>query len=407
MRLPVTTTTPRNARAATEAPMVLHARVVAGSGGGPEKTILRSARYTDAGRLRVGAAYIHPHDDPAFDTVRRQAREQGCPLWEIGESGPVDPRTLTSMLRLCRQLGVSVWHGHDYKSNLMGLILSRLHPMRLVTTVHGWTDESRRTRLYRRVDAFCLPRYERVIAVSRALEAECLKLGVARHRLTHIANGIETGIYRRRRTTAEARASLGLNPRVAAIGVVGRLSKEKGVDRALRAFAAVHAQLPGAELHMIGDGPERGAIGSLARQLNIDGSVRIWGWLADTRPMYEAMDMLLLPSRTEGTPNAVLEAMAMETPVAATDVGGLRELLDGGSCGVILDGDESRWHAPIAELLSDPAARQRLARAARRRIEMRYTFEVRMAKEMSVYENLIALPPAGRTTEPAPLRRAA
>lgn len=380
------------------APFVLHVRVVAGSGGGPDKTILRSARHTDPSRLNLAAAYIHPTDDPGFDTLRKQARELGCPLWEIAESGPLDPRTVTQMLRLCRRLGVSVWHAHDYKSNLMGLLLARLHPMKLMTTVHGWTDETARTRVYRRVDEFCLPHYERVIAVSRTLERRCLELGVRRERLTYIPNGIESRSFRRRRETADAKASLGINPETSLIGVVGRLSVEKGIDRAVRAFADLRRSLPDAELHLVGDGPERARIEAMARELHITDAIHIHGWQSDPRPFYEAMDLLLLPSRTEGMPNAVLEAMAMEAPVAATDVGGVRELLGDGECGVILSDDESDWAASITALLRDESLRHRMARRARVSVENTYAFEARVAREMEVYGSLVELPPAAVRT---------
>lgn len=396
MRLSITQS---NLPAVQAIPNVLHVRVVAGAGGGPEKTILRSARYTDPQRLNVAAAYIHPHVDPDFESVRRQAREQSCTLHEVAESGPMDPRTFTSMLRLCRQLNVTAWHGHDYKSNLMGLMLRPFHPMRLITTVHGWTNETPRTRLYRRVDEFCLPRYERVIAVSPLLEKRCLELGVSRDRLVYLPNGIECNIYRRRRTVDEARVMLGLSRDARILGVVGRLSREKGVDRVVRAFAGIRAAVPSAQLHLIGDGAERSAVEQLARELDVADAVRIWGWRPDTRPLFEAMNMLVLPSRTEGLPNAVLEAMAMETAVAATDVGGVRELLADGKCGMILENDEAQWAARIAPVLRDDAALGAYARLARQRAESRYTFEARMIGEMRVYESVLDIPEATRIAE--------
>ena len=371
--------------------MVLHVRVVSGSGGGPDKTILRSARYVDPRGLRMAAAYIHPRHDPGFETIRAHARRWNCPLHGIGESGPVDPRTVSRLLRLCRDQRVAVWHGHDYKSNLLGLLLRPFWPMKLVTTAHGWTRETRRTKVYYHVDLFCLPRYDRVIAVSPAIREQCLARGVREDRLTYVPNAIELSDYPFRRAGKPDR----MEPDSSAlrIGVVGRLSVEKGVDRALRATAALRRRYPNVQLHLVGDGPEDTALRALAVDLGIAGDVRFHGWQEDARPQFSRMDMLLLPSHTEGLPNVVLEAMAMGVPVAATNVGGVSELLDEGRCGVILDPiDEASWPDHIAPLLVSADRRAALARLARERVEQHYSFARRMARVTSVYRESLGLP---------------
>ena len=115
------------------------------------------------------------------------------------------------------------------------------------------------------------------------------------------------------------------------------------------------------------------------------------------------MDMLLLTSHTEGLPNAVLEAMAMQTPVAATDVGDVSHLLDDGRCGVVLDRDDcTSWTGQVGALTEHRQVREELARRARSRIEQHFSFEQRMDKVMQVYRRV--LPDAFRAE---PLRLAA
>ncbi|MCC6581599.1 MAG: glycosyltransferase family 4 protein [Phycisphaeraceae bacterium] len=375
----------------TTPPVVLHVRVVTHSGGGPDKTILRSPRYADASRYTIEAAYIHPRRDPGFDVIRNHADAQHCTLWPIAESCPLDPRTVFALARLCRQRRVRIWHGHDYKSNALGLLVRRWHPMHLVTTVHGWTHDTLRAKLYYHLDNRCIPRYEHVLAVSPPLADHCRKLGVPDDRLTYVPNGIDADEYSRARDIAAAKASLQLPGDRIAIGVVGRLSVEKGVDRAVRVLPALLKLNPNVELMLIGDGPQRGQLEQLARELNITDRVRFLGWQKQTKPFLEAMDLLLLPSLTEGLPNAVLEAMAMRVPVVATDVGAVRDLLDRGQCGRIVSHDLVTWPDAMTSLLIDPELRRHLADLARARVETRYSFHQRMRTVMAIYDHVLSL----------------
>ena len=281
-------------------PMILHVRVVAGSGGGPDKNILRSARYMRHSRYDVAAAYIHPHGDPGMQVLAQQARAWGCPLYQIEEAGPMDPHSVRSLLQLCRKLRVAVWHAHDYKSNVLGLLLRALWPMKLVTSVHGWTRETARTRFYYHVDRLCLNRFDHVIAVSPPLVEACLATGVNPEQLTYLPNAVDVEEYPLRQDTAAARQKLGLSNDRLIIGTVGRLSSEKGVDRAVQTIAQLRSQRTDVELHLVGDGPERARLQELAGRLHVQDAVRFWGWQRHLQEFYGAMDLLLLPSPHRG-----------------------------------------------------------------------------------------------------------
>ncbi len=375
-------------------PMVLHVRVVAGSGGGPDKTILNSAPYASDSGLRMAAAYIHPHGDSGILMLQQRAAAISCDFHAIPEHGPLDPATVRSLLALCRRLRVTVWHGHDYKSNVLGLLLRRWHRMKLMTTVHGWTFESARTRFYYHLDNLCLTRYEHVVTVSRALLEHCRHLGVPEDRLSYIPNGIDLESYRPTGRRQEFRHLHGMADGHNAIGIVGRLSTEKGIDRAMECVARLrqHASHRDTTLHLIGDGPDRARLQGMAEGLGLSQAVRFHGWQCDPRPFYESLDLLLLPSLTEGLPNAVLEAMSVGLPVAATDVGDVREVLDDGRCGLMLDSEIARWPLQLAALLGDEQSRIAMARRARDRIAHRYSFSRRVESETMAYERLLGAP---------------
>ncbi|MCG8508133.1 MAG: glycosyltransferase, partial [Rhodospirillales bacterium] len=236
---------------AVEAPLVLHARVVNRTGGGPDKTILRSPAYFDPARFRAIAAYLYPRGDAGIHVLAERARKQACPFYRIAERGALDMQAIRQLIHLCRRKNVCIWHGHDYKTDALGLLVRRYHPMKLVTTVHGFTRETWRTRLYYHVDNLAMRHYDRVIAVSPPLVEHCKQHGVTEDRLVYIPNGIELDPSRKRRPRAKARRLLDIGGDAQMLIVVSRFSSEKGVDRAVRLLAELSLTMPRLELHLV------------------------------------------------------------------------------------------------------------------------------------------------------------
>lgn len=383
---------------------VLDARVVRGAGGGPDKTILRTPQYLDPRCIEMTAAYLHPRGDAGAEVIRNAAIRFKCPLRLVPERGPLDLKAARAMLDICRELDINLWHGHDYKTDLLGLWLRRRHPMRLVTTAHGWGTPTWRTRLYYALDRRLFKRYDHVIAVSSELRDECIRHGVAPERISVVSNAIDCDEYRRRQPKDAARAALGMMPDELAMGYVGRLSAEKRVDAAIALLARLAPTHPRLTLHIVGSGPELDTLEELTRYLRVQDRVFFHGWATNTLSYFEALDLFILPSRREGTPNAVLEAMAMEVPVAATGVGAVPEVLENGRCGLVLDPEDAEsWDAPVAELLDSVAQRAQLVRAARQRVESSYNFTARTATISAIYHRLFDIEPP----QPLRLRRAA
>jgi glycosyltransferase involved in cell wall biosynthesis len=375
---------------APTAPVVLDARVVTGSGGGPDKTILNSPRFLEPLGYRMVCAYMHPPDDPGFEVLRQKAAQYGAPLVSIPDRGAWDWRVVTEALAVCKREKVTVWHGHDYKTNALGLLLKRLWPMRLVTTVHGWVQHTRRTPLYYRIDQFCLPRYERVICVSDDLLESCLALGIPARNCVLLENGIDTAEYARRQTTEEAKVALGLPTEGFVIGAVGRLSGEKGFDVLIRSIHVLVSRGLDARLVIVGEGSERANLKRLVRELDLGARVRLAGWQADVRGYFEAMDVFALSSLREGLPNVLLEAMALEVPVVSTRVNGVPRLVQDGRNGFLVNaGDLDGLTTALAGLLTNAALREVFRAAGRRTVETRYNFATRMQRLKRLYDELL------------------
>jgi glycosyltransferase involved in cell wall biosynthesis len=249
-------------------PVVLDARVVSGTGGGPDKTILNSPRFLESMGYRNLCAYMHPPGDPGFEILRRRAEAWNAPLISILDRGPWDGRVVTQLLAVCRRENVAIWHGHDYKSNALGLLLRRFWPMRLVTTVHGWVKHTRRTPLYYGIDRWCLRRYEVVISVSDDLHRRCLEYGVPHERCILIENGIDTRVFGRARAPEEAKRLLGIPRERLLIGAIGRLSEEKGFDLLIQAINRLLASGLDVELRIAGEGDQHDRLDNLIRTLH-------------------------------------------------------------------------------------------------------------------------------------------
>jgi glycosyltransferase involved in cell wall biosynthesis len=388
---------PPPTRVATDTPVVFDTRVVTGSGGGPDKTILNSPRFLAPLGYSMLCGYLHPPADPGYADIERKAERYRAPLLSIPDRGAWDVTVVSKLLRACRQHRVAVWHGHDYKTNALGLLLRRFHPMRLVTTVHGWVHHTARTPLYYKIDKWSLRRYERVISVSDDLDATCRDLGVPDDRRVLLENGIDTADYTRRRTTAEAKAASGLPTTGFVVGGVGRLAPEKGFDRLVR---AVHHLATGGldvTLVIVGEGDDRPRLEALAAELGMASRVKLVGWQTDVRGYYEAMDVFALSSLREGLPNVVLEAMALGVPCVATRVNGVPRLIEDGVNGRLVEPDDvAGLTAAVGDLLRRPATREAYTAAARETVETRFSFAARMDKLARVYDGLL-----GRTPTPA------
>ena len=373
------------------APVILDARVVTGSGGGPDKTLLNSPRFLEPLGYRMLCAYLHPPDDPGFDAIRTNAERYKAPLISIPDRGPKDWRVVTSLIALCRRENVAVWHGHDYKTNALGLLLKRFHRMRLVTTVHGWVQHTAKTPLYYRIDKFCLKRYESVICVSDDLVEECRAAGVPEKRLLLVENAIDADDYRRTRSTAEAKRALGFPENRFLIGAVGRLSAEKGFDVLIRAMQGLVRLGRDVHLAIVGEGGERPALETLIRECGLADRVTLAGWQTDVRGYFEAMDAFALSSHREGLPNVLLEAMALEAPVVATRVNGVPRVIQNDENGLLVEpGDVEALASALDRVVLDGTLRARLIAAGRATVEGRYSFPARMMKLKILYDEMLA-----------------
>ena len=151
-----------------------------------------------------------------------------------------------------------------------------------------------------------------------------------------VANGIDAAMFRRDRTREPAaRQALELRANDFVVGTVGRLTSAKRYDLLISAIEEVGHAHPNVRLLIAGDGPLREFLAGHIRTISAGDHCRLLGDRADVIDLHHAFHLFVQSSETEGTSNALLEAMALETPIIATDVGGTRQLIRDGVDGVL------------------------------------------------------------------------
>jgi glycosyltransferase involved in cell wall biosynthesis len=369
---------------------VLELRSVTGPGGGPEKTILLGAARADRSRFDIRVCYIRDERDRAFDLDAR-ARQLGVDYVEVRERHSLDLGILSALVDIVRDGQVDIVHAHDYKTDAVALYLRRRTGVVPLATAHGWTgSSSRERRIYYPLDRWLLARFPRVIAVSSEIRQVLLDAGARPERVTVILNGIDPDAFRRGPNGARMRASLGIPVQAYVIGSVGRAERQKRFDLLLDAVAPLMASHPEIHLVIVGSGSLLDELRGQAATLGITGRCHFTGHRPDVSALHEAFDLFVQASDYEGTPNAVLEAMALETPLVATNVGGTGELaIDGHHAVLVPPGDREALAAAIAQAIADPAGCSVRARAARSRIEVELSFETRTRHLERVYAELV------------------
>jgi glycosyltransferase involved in cell wall biosynthesis len=370
---------------------VLELRSVRGTGGGPEKTILMGAAMADPHHAHVTVCYLRDQRDSVF-AIDARARHAQVDYVEVLERHSFDPQVWPQLRRLIADRHIDLIHAHDYKTNLLALLLAKKCGVTALSTVHGWTGHSARERYcYYPADKFVLARFPRLIAVSSDIARELIEHGAPPARVNTVLNAIDHRQFRRDpAAVAPARLALSLAPDQIAIGAVGRLEPQKRFDLLLEAFAVLQLQNPKLRLVIAGDGSLRKALEDQRQALGLQNSVTLTGHITDVMALHHALDLFVQSSDYEGTPNSVLEAMAMETPIVATEAGGTAELIFDGEHGrVIPIGRVDRLISGMQAALADPVTTRTMADRARRRVEGELSFESRVRKVEGIYQEVL------------------
>ena len=357
--------------------------------GGPGKTILETFRAIDATRFDMHLAVFLRPGESGQTPFLQAARAAGMPVHVIHGRNAFDPRLVWRLARLVRRLEIDILHPHEISSNLIALLAAKLQRVALVTTLHGWFGHTLKHRAYIALDHYVVRRYDRVIAVSRQIYETMAPAGLPPDRLRLLHNAIVLERYRRTGQRGRLAALVGRPVPSPVLASIGRLSREKGQADLLDALAIAAAHGQRVSLVLAGDGPERAALEEQAQRLGLGERVIFPGYVSQPQLVIEEADLVVLPSHTEGLPNAALEAMAMEVPLLATAVGGTPEVVTDGITGrLVAPRNPPALAAAILDFLADPAPWKRMAAAGRQAVEERFNFTARTRALETLYSEV-------------------
>lgn len=306
----------------------------------------------------------------------------------------VDFGHLLALRRILRELEPDVVHTHSSKAGVLGRLASRstgigarVHTPHTFAFLFGAMFGSRSRAVFRAVEWALASSTDRFVAVSQDEAATFESAGfIPRAKVRVVPNGVD--LERWSSATPLERSELGAPAAAPCVAVVGLLNIAKGQDLAIRALASRGLE----ELHLlvVGHGELRGNYEALAKTLGVSARTHFLGWRDDTPRILRAVDALLLPSRWEGMPYIVLEAMAASLPVVATRVDGARGVLEEARCGVLCDvGSVESIAEGLGRLLAlDASGRAELAARGRAAVEARYTLDHMVDGLVAVYREL-------------------
>jgi glycosyltransferase involved in cell wall biosynthesis len=371
---------------------ILELRSARGSGGGPDKTILAGAAASDPSRYAVTVCYLRDGRDETF-SIGTHAAAMKIDFTAVPERHSFDWAVWPALRRLVVERGIDIVHSHDYKTDLLALLLAWRTGAIPLATVHNWCGLTARERLlYYPADKYLLRAFPLVIVVSRQIREELERCRVRPERILTLLNGVDVVKFRRdSAVAASARAELGVAPEHVVIGAVGRLESEKRYDVLIDAVAALRNRFPLLRLALVGEGSWRPRLEALVAQHGLQKRCTLLGYRRDVVRISQAFDLFIQSSDDEGTSNALLEAMALEIPIVATDVGGTSELITSDVHALLVrPGDVSALASAVEQTVAHPASTRARVRAARERVEGPLSFAARNRALEAIYERLIA-----------------
>ncbi len=358
-----------------------------GEFGGAERHVLSLMQNTDQDRFSPMLACLCP------GPFAQMAADEGFTAVTWPMSHKLDLRPRRQLRQFLKDEGISLVHTHGVRANFLARPLARKLALPVVTTFHSELSFDYRRRaeywfaaLLTRLGNSCTDVY---IAVSSAIAHGMPALGIPPEKIFVIHNGIDPRRFLTRWSRLQFRQYFSLPADALVVGTVARLHPVKGHPYLLKAAPSLVKEFPQLYFVLIGDGSDKTQLQALAKELGIQHRIIFAGFMPDVEQLYPAMDIFCLPSLMEGMGISLVESMYCGTPVVATQVGGIPELVTGEVDGLLVPpGDAASLGAAIRRLLVDGALAKGLAAAGQQKAQ-KFTVQAMTRQVENVYDGLL------------------
>jgi glycosyltransferase involved in cell wall biosynthesis len=359
--------------------------------GGPEKQIVEHLKRLNSARFQgILASFLeggHPNESLA------QAEKAGLKNFGIPMASRFDIRALWKLTQFLRHQRIDLLCTHGYKSTVMGWWAGRKVGIPVVAFSRGYTAENPKVAFYEWLDRRFLKRADGIIFVSEGQRKRLENLGIKGRRSWVVRNAVaaasltDTACGDLREEVLER---LGIPNAIEMVVSAGRLSPEKGHRFLVEAVGMLRGGINNTHFVFCGDGPCQNELEKRSKELGISEICHFAGFRHDLKEIFQAMDLLVLPSLTEGLPNVVLEAYACAKPVIATSVGGVPEIVEDGVNGILVPPERADLLAEaIKSCLVAPEKRRMMGEAGYQKVKSEFAFESQTKKLESIYSELL------------------
>ncbi|MDH3588259.1 MAG: glycosyltransferase family 4 protein [Gammaproteobacteria bacterium] len=307
-------------------------------------------------------------------------------------AGRLDFKTIRSLASYLKSNQIDVLSCHGFKADVFGWILRFLFrvPVRLLSIAHGWVTPGAKLQLYYALDKTVMHFFDRIIFVSEQQLIRNRWWFFPKNKVAVVNNAIDCDKFLGASDQRDrARQDHGFKDDQFVLGFVGRLSAEKNVAALIQSLDRLTRKGHDLKALIVGDGPQRSLLQCLAAELGLADAVVFAGYVADTLPLYQAMDAFVSCSRREGLPNSLLESQAVGLPCVVSNIGGHTDVVVDEKTGLLfrLDND-TELDEKIIQLLDNREFRENLGQAGRERVKSQFNLRQRIEKLERLYWQL-------------------
>lgn len=331
------------------------------SKGGMENYITNFIEHLPADQIKLTC--ICPYESRFTNTLRKLGVED---IFITPIADDPDWRSIQLAVEVARLHQIDVLHAHMPKAHVLAGLAGCLIHKPVVATVHGMHVTSHELGIARAVGSH-------LITNCQEAYTQALAMGIPGERVNLVRNGVDIDAFTPDHSGKKLRNSIKVPAGTPLVGFVGRLEPEKGPDLFVRAAEYIHKRQPDVHFVIVGDGAMRKKLKKMCGNMDLDRKVHFVDWTTNTVDIYPGLDVLAHTSRSDGTSLVLLEAMACGCPIVGLSVGGVREIIEHESTGLLLGaGEWEELAIQILKLLKNPDRLRVMGKAARVRVENQF-----------------------------------